>query len=70
MCVYISTMTGLIAPTVELGGLTLRNLSFFSSALAAFSADNVAAVAMIQLENLGSMFLTSGKHAEKVPDLL
>ncbi|MCJ1333446.1 hypothetical protein MMC10_010145 [Thelotrema lepadinum] len=59
-----------VATQVDVGGLTLHGLSSFSKMLATFSADDVAPTAMIQMELLGSRFLTSGKHADKVPDLL
>ena len=63
-------MSGSVVPQIDLGALSLRSLSSFSSMLATFSADNVTPTAMIQMEALGSMFMTNGKHANRVPDLL
>ena len=59
-----------VVPQIDIGSLSLQGLSSFSTMLAAFSADNVAPTAMVEMEQLGSMFLMSGKHADKVPDLL
>ena len=59
-----------IVPQADVGSLTLRGLSGFVPLLAAFTADDVAPLAMIQLENLGSVFHINGEHASKVPDLL
>ena len=63
-------MANSIATQLDIGGLTLHGLSTFSKMLATFSADDVAPTAMIQMERLGSMFLISGKYADRVPDLL
>ena len=63
-------MAGAIVPQVDLGSLGLRGFSSFSSLLAAISADNVTHTAVAQMEQLGSMFLVSGKHADRLPDLL
>ena len=63
-------MADSVATQLDIGGLTLHSLSSFSKMLAAFSADEVAPTAMIQMEQLGSMFLISGKYADRVPDLL
>lgn len=59
-----------ISPQVDVGLLTLNGLAAFTPVLAALTADNVQPMAMVQLENLGSLFHTSGKYAAKVPDLL
>ena len=63
-------MVDAVVPQADLSSLLLRSLSSFSSVLAIFSADNVAPIAMIQMESLGSTFLTSGKYADQIPDLL
>lgn len=63
-------MSNAITLQADMGSLGLQGLSSFSTLLAAFSADNVSAAAMLQMEKLGSMFLLSGPHAERVPDLL
>lgn len=59
-----------IVPQVEVGSLTLNGLAAFTPLIAALTADNVQPAAMIQLEILGSCFHTSGKFAQKVPDML
>ncbi|KAL3425078.1 hypothetical protein PVAG01_04359 [Phlyctema vagabunda] len=59
-----------VTPQVDVGALTLNRLASFAPILATLSADNVAPLAMIQMENLGSMFHVNGKYAHKVPDLL
>lgn len=63
-------MGSAVTPQVDLGSIGLRGLNSFSSLLAAFSADNVTHTAVIQMEQLGSMFLPTGKFADRVPDLL
>ena len=59
-------MSGSLSAQADVGTLSLQGLSAFTSVLATLSADNVAPVAMIQLENLGAMFPTNGDFAEKV----
>ncbi|KFY19358.1 hypothetical protein V491_04483 [Pseudogymnoascus sp. VKM F-3775] len=59
-----------VTPQVDVGGLTLNGLAAFGPLLAALSADNVPPLAMIQMENLGSLFHINGKYALQVPDLL
>lgn len=63
-------MSSDVVPQVDIGALTIRGLSGFVPLLAAFTADDVSPMAMIQLENLGSLFHVSGEHAAMVPDLL
>ncbi|KAG8533941.1 uncharacterized protein KY384_001682 [Bacidia gigantensis] len=63
-------MSGSVSPQVDVGALSIRGLSTFGPLLAALSADNVAPTAAIQLEQLGAMFLISGKHAAEIPDHL
>lgn len=52
------------------GGLSISGLAAFAPVLAALSADNVTPLAMVQMENLGSLFHINGKYAIQVPDLL
>ncbi|KAM5448126.1 hypothetical protein McanMca71_004234 [Microsporum canis] len=57
-------------PQVDVGQLSLQGLGLFSPLLAAFSADDVNPVAMIQMERLGAAFPVNGQYASKVPDYL
>ncbi|OBT49988.1 hypothetical protein VE04_10190, partial [Pseudogymnoascus sp. 24MN13] len=59
-----------VAPQVDVGGLTLNGLAAFGPVLSALSADDVTPLAMVQMENLGSLFHINGQHALQVPDLL
>lgn len=59
-----------VAPQVDVGSLTLSGLASFAPILAVLSADDVDSLAMIQMQNLGSLFHTNGKYACQVPDLL
>lgn len=59
-----------VTPQVDVGGLTLNGLAAFAPVLAALSADDVTPLAMVQMENLGSLFHINGKYALQVPDLL
>lgn len=63
-------MANQVVPQVDIGALSLRGLSAFAPLLAVLSADNVAPTAMLQMQALGSCFLTSGPYAAKVPDYL
>ena len=63
-------MAGAIQGQADVGALSLQGLGAFSTVLATLSADNVAPVAMIQLEQLGSMLPTNGDYAERVKSLL
>lgn len=63
-------MANQVVPQVDIGALSLRGLSAFGPLLAVLSADNVAPTAMLQMQALGSCFLTSGPYAAKVPDHL
>lgn len=53
-------MSGAVVPQVDIGSLTLGGLSAFAPLLAAFTGDDVSPMAMVQLENLGSLFHVSG----------
>ncbi|KFY19353.1 hypothetical protein V493_07998 [Pseudogymnoascus sp. VKM F-4281 (FW-2241)] len=59
-----------VVPQVDVGVLTLNGLAAFTPVLAALSADDVTPLAMVQMENLGSLFHINGKYALQVPDLL
>ncbi|KFY35311.1 hypothetical protein V494_06028 [Pseudogymnoascus sp. VKM F-4513 (FW-928)] len=59
-----------VSPQVDVGGLTLNGLAAFTPVLAALSADDVTPLAMVQMENLGSIFHINGQYALQVPDLL
>ncbi|KFY76716.1 hypothetical protein V499_03717 [Pseudogymnoascus sp. VKM F-103] len=59
-----------VAPQVDVGGLTLNGLAAFAPVLSALSADDVTPLAMVQMENLGSLFHINGQYALQVPDLL
>lgn len=59
-----------ITPQVDVGALTLNGLAAFAPVLAVLSADDVTPLAIVQMENLGSLFHINGKYALQVPDLL
>lgn len=59
-----------VALQADVGNLSLTGLSAFSKLLSILTADDVTPSAMIEMENLGSLFHISGEHARKVPDLL
>ncbi|OBT61531.1 hypothetical protein VE03_08900 [Pseudogymnoascus sp. 23342-1-I1] len=59
-----------ISPQVDVGAPTLNGLAAFAPVLATLSADEVMPMAMVQMENLGSLFHINGKYALQVPDLL
>lgn len=63
-------MAGSVTPQVDIGTLSLGGLGAFAPILATLSADDVAPMALIQMDNLGTAFRISGPHAAKVPDLL
>lgn len=54
----------------DIGGLSISGLAAVRSTLTALSADDVAPLAMLQMENLGSLFHINGQYALQVPDLL
>ncbi|KAL2786957.1 hypothetical protein BJX66DRAFT_328200 [Aspergillus keveii] len=55
---------------VDVGQLTVAGLGMFAPLLAAFTADDVAPMAMVQLERLGAAFPISGPQAMQVADCL
>ena len=59
-----------VASQVDVGALTLNGLAAFAPVLAVLSADDVTPLAIVQMENLGSLFHINGKYALQVPDLL
>ncbi|GES65487.1 hypothetical protein ATEIFO6365_0010041000 [Aspergillus terreus] len=63
-------MSGELNLQADVGQLTLQGLNAFSTLLATLTADDVNPMAMIQMENLGAAFPTSGKYAAQVPDML
>ncbi len=54
----------------DVGTLGLQGLGAFTSILATLSADNVAPMALIQMERLGAAFPTNGEYAERTKGLL
>ena len=54
----------------DVGALSIQGLGAFSTILATLSADNVSPIVMVQMEQLGSHFLTNGPHAEKCKGLM
>ena len=54
----------------DVGALGIQGLGAFSTILATLSADNVNPMAMVQMEQLGSHFLTNGPHADKCKGLM
>ncbi|PGH22935.1 hypothetical protein AJ80_02984 [Polytolypa hystricis UAMH7299] len=63
-------MSSQVQTQVDIGVLGLKGLGAFSHVLAAISADNVAPMAMLQMEQLGAVFNVNGKFAAQVPELL
>ncbi|KAK2032263.1 hypothetical protein LX32DRAFT_636411 [Colletotrichum zoysiae] len=54
----------------DVNALGFAGLSAFSTVLSAMSADNIHPSAMLQLENLGSLFHVNGKNAGLIPEVL
>ncbi|VUC25385.1 unnamed protein product [Clonostachys rosea] len=63
-------MSKQIQAQADIGSLSLRGLGLFTDMLAVLSADNVTPMAMIQMEQLGSLFHVNGRFANRVPELL
>ena len=63
-------MSGTIKSQADVGMLSLQGLSAFGSILAIISADNLFPIALIQMQNLGTMLPTNGPYAEKAKTLL
>lgn len=63
-------MSGNVALQADVGILGLSGLGAFTTLLSAMSADNVQPMAMMLLENLGSLFHVNGPHASRVPDVM
>ena len=54
----------------DVSSISVQGLGAFTSILATLSADNIAPVALVQMEKLGNSFHISGKYAEEVKGLL
>jgi hypothetical protein len=54
----------------DIGALGLMGLGAFSTVLTALSADNISPMAILQMEQLGSVFNVNGSFAAKVPESL
>ena len=54
----------------DVGSLSLQGLGAVTSVLATLSTDNVAPMALLQMEQLGSVFHVNGQYAEDVKGLL
>ncbi|KAL9117553.1 MAG: hypothetical protein Q9187_005911 [Circinaria calcarea] len=63
-------MSSSISLQADLGTLGVAGLGAFTQVLTAITADNVAPMALIQVEQLGGLFLCSGKFYKRMPDLL
>ncbi|KAI9722213.1 MAG: hypothetical protein M1812_001685 [Candelaria pacifica] len=63
-------MSNKVALQANVDALGIQGFGAFKAVLSAVTADNVAPMAVIQAEQLGSMFLTNGKFARTIPDLL
>ncbi|KAI0170580.1 hypothetical protein BJ166DRAFT_198523 [Pestalotiopsis sp. NC0098] len=63
-------MSGNVALQADVGSLGLSGLGAFTTLLSAASTDNVQPMAMILLENLGSLFHVNGPHASRVPEVM
>ena len=63
-------MSANVAPVADIGSLSLTGLSSFRTLLETLSADDVAPLALLQLENLGALFHINGQQAARLPELL
>ncbi|KAL6713313.1 hypothetical protein ACLMJK_008778 [Lecanora helva] len=54
----------------DVGSLSMQGLGAFATVLATLSADNIAPMALLQMENLGALLPTNGEYAEQVKTLL
>ena len=63
-------MSAAVALQADLGLLGTQSFGVFKDILAAASADNVAPGALLQIEQLGSLFHCNGKYLNRIPDLL
>jgi hypothetical protein len=57
-----------VIPQVGIGSLAFNGVAAFLPVLAAMTADSVQPTAMIQLENLGAIFHTTGSFVATGPD--
>lgn len=63
-------MSRSVQAQADVGTLSLQGLGAFTSILSTLSADNVAPMALIQMERLGAAFPINGEYAERVKTLL
>ena len=63
-------MSQSVSLQADIGALGVAGFGAFTQVLSAITADNVAPMALIQVEQLGNLFLCNGKYAKKMPDLL
>ncbi|KAH8899001.1 hypothetical protein GQ53DRAFT_802408 [Thozetella sp. PMI_491] len=63
-------MSDQVALQADVGALSLAGLGAFSQVLAILSTDNVTPMAMLQMEQLGSLFHVNGKFAAEVPEAM
>ncbi|MCJ1396879.1 hypothetical protein MMC11_000069 [Xylographa trunciseda] len=63
-------MANSIGFQADVSALSLKGVTLVFDVLAFLSADNVAPTAMVQMEQLGSCFINSGRYAAQVPDHL
>lgn len=63
-------MAGSIDLQADVGNLSLSSLSSVRSLLGTLSMDDVQPVAMLQVQDIGSLFHASGKYASRVSDEL
>lgn len=63
-------MSSDISAQVDVGSLSLSGLKQVAGILSVLSADDVQPMAMLQLQDLGTLFSISGPVASKVPDYL
>ncbi|ETS74846.1 hypothetical protein PFICI_13330 [Pestalotiopsis fici W106-1] len=59
-----------VALQADIGSLGLSGLGAFTTLLSAMSKDNVQPMAMMLLENLGSLFHVNGPYASHVPEVM
>lgn len=63
-------MTNSVSLQADIGSLGLSGLGAFTTILSAMSRDNVQPMAMMLLENLGSLFHVNGPYASRVPEVM
>jgi hypothetical protein len=63
-------MSNGVSLQADIGSLGLSGLGAFTTILSAMSRDNVQPMAMLLLENLGSLFHVDGPYASRVPEVM